>query len=498
MSHEDQVTNAAVNRALYELVSRYGEAASLDLSAYDGAAGIVDQAKRSLKGIAESRLGKTPMEAARNIHQQAGFSAEVIETTEINKHRIINGEKVRSIRTDDLGKTNDRLVDVVDVKQQKDGTLKELAGSSYQMKFIGKNGAEAFDKLCQTRHQKYYDNGVPVKIPKNYMGDFFARADERIDHVRQELRALRANGASPDVIASKREQLKRLQTVRNNTFGSETTSGDAMLARTNPKLYTAKSMLSTAHEAGLEGAAFGAAVGGGMSIAVNFAAVLQGKPIDEAIKDVAIKSATSAARAYAVSGGATLIDAGFRHYRSSLPQLLKNAKAPTEIAGFVVDAATAFYDYYSGNISGVQCLGRLASSASFALISLTPIGQAVFIARTVYTLVSISVAVIRNALSAPQMARERRYQIEQECAEQILALRAFREEYEHRSQMWLKQTTETFVSAFDTMDIALQTDDVDAYIAGANSITRALGGKPQFENFEEFDRFMESDEPFKL
>ena len=178
--------------------------------------------------------------------------------------------------------------------------------------------------------------------------------------------------------------------------------------------------------------------------------------------------------------------------------MLKNAKAPTEIAGFVVDAATAFYDYYSGNISGVQCLGRLASSASFALISLTPIGQAVFIARTVYTLVSISVAVIRNALSAPQMARERRYQIEQECAEQIRALRAFREEYERRSQMWLKQTTETFVSAFDTMDIALQTDDVDAYIAGANSITRALGGKPQFENFEDFDRFMESDKPFKL
>ena len=26
----------------------------------------------------------------------------------------------------------------------------------------------------------------------------------------------------------------------------------------------------------------------------------------------------------------------------------------------------------------------------------------------------------------------------------------------------------------------------------------ALGGKPQFENFEDFDRFMESDKPFKL
>jgi hypothetical protein len=159
MSHlDEQLANAAANRALHELVSRYGAAAALDLAAYDGSAGLVEQSKRSLKSIAESRLGKTALEASRNIHQQAGFSAEVIETTEINKRRIIRGDNVRNIRLDDLGKTNDQLVDTVDVVQVSDGSWKEIAGTGVQMKFIGKNGGETFDKLCQSKHDKYFES----------------------------------------------------------------------------------------------------------------------------------------------------------------------------------------------------------------------------------------------------------------------------------------------------------------------------------------------------
>ena len=145
---DGQIANATVNRALHELVSCYGSAAELDLAAYDGSAGILGQSKRSLKSIANSKLGKTVQEASRNTHQQAGFSAEVIETTEINKRRVIKGDKVLNFPSDDLGKTNDQLVDTVDAVQMPDGTWKEIAGTGVQMKFIGKNGAEAFDKLC--------------------------------------------------------------------------------------------------------------------------------------------------------------------------------------------------------------------------------------------------------------------------------------------------------------------------------------------------------------
>lgn len=500
MNFDEKLANSAANRALYDLVSRYGGAAALDLAAYDGCSGDIERSKRSLKSISESKLGKNADEALRKkiLKQQAGFSAEVIETTKINKQRIINGEKVRNFRMDDLGKTNDQLVDTVDAVQMSDGSWKEVAGTGVQMKFIGKNGGETFDKLCSAKHEKYYASGTPVKIPKDFYAEFKERADSKINGLKQEIKTLNAQKASPDLIASKKAQLKKYETIRNNTYASETTNEDALLARTNPKRYTAKSMLGTAHEAGKGAAMSGALIGGGMAIVGNLDAVLKGKPIDEALKDVAAKSATSAVRSYAVASGATLIEGGVQHYKSELPKLLKNAKAPTEIAGFVVDAASAFYNYYNGSISGVDCMKQLATSATLALANLTPVGQAVFIARTVYTLSTISVTVIKDALKAPKIARECRIQIEQECREQIQAMKVFREEFERNTLAWVDEKTNVFKTAFDAMDNALQVNDVDAFICGANQITHAMGCQTQFSNCKEFNHLMESDEPFIL
>ena len=181
MNFDEKLANSAANRALYDLVSRYGGAAALDLAAYDGCSGDIERSKRSLKSISESKLGKNADEALRKkiLKQQAGFSAEVIETTKINKQRIINGEKVRNFRMDDLGKTNDQLLDTVDAVQMSDGSWKEVAGTGVQMKFIGKNGGETFDKLCSAKHEKYYASGTPVKIPKDFYAEFKERADSK-------------------------------------------------------------------------------------------------------------------------------------------------------------------------------------------------------------------------------------------------------------------------------------------------------------------------------
>lgn len=498
MNLDESLSNAATDRVLRDFVSRYGSAASLDFAAFDGKAGVIEQTKRSLKSISESKLGSTELEMFRNKRQQSGFSAEVIETTKINKQRIINGQSARSFRYDDLGKTNDPLVDVIDAEQMADGSWEEISGTGFQMKFIGKNGRETFDKLCSSKNNKYFESGTPVKIPKDFYEDFQAQADSKINGLKQEIKSLKTNNANSALIASKQAQLKKYETIRKNTLSSETSSKEALLARTNPKLYTAQSVLATAHDAGVEGAKYGAITGGGMAIVFNLGAILKGKSIDEAVKDVAVKSAKSAVRSYAVASGATLIDGGVKHYKNELPKLLKNAKAPTEIAGFVVDAASAFYNYYNGSISGVDCMKQLAVSASLALANLTPIGQAVFVARTVYTLASVSVTVIRDALKAPKIARERRIQIEKECQEQIKALKLFREEYETRTKAWLKEKTETFVMAFDTMDKALQIGDVDSYICGANQITHAVGCETQFENCEQFKNLMNSDDAFIL
>lgn len=500
-SLDEDLSNAVTRRALHDLVEKYGAAAALDLSAYDG----IDHTgmfggtmKRSLKGISESKLGKTAAEAARNTRQQAGFSAEVIETTRKNKARVISGSSVRSARLDDLGRTNDQLVDTADFTLNGKGEKIIIAGTEVQMKFIGNNGSQTFNKLCETKHEKYWKAGVKVEIPKDYFEEFSKTADEKISNLKNEIKTLKDKGAAASVIENKQTQLKKYEAVRKNTIPSGTTSSDAMLARTNPKLYTAKSMLSTAHDAGIAGAQQGAIVGGGCAIVCNMVDILKGKDIDEALKDVAKSTGKSAARSYAISAGGSLIEGGVQHYKNSVPKLLKMKGAPTEVAGFVVDSVESFYGYFSGNISGTECMQNVAKSAVFALANLTPIGQAVFVARTAYTLASVAVGVLKQALEAPGIARERRIQIEEECRAQIALLKQFRAEFERASQQWLEETTHTFVSALNAMDDALQIGDVDKYIGAANSITEAMGQKVQFHNQKEFDDLMESEEAFVL
>lgn len=500
-SFDDDLTNAATRRALHDLVEKYGAASALDLSAYDGMdhTGMFGGSmKRSLKSVSESKLGKTAAEAARNTRQQAGFSAEIIETTRKNKERIISGSSVRSARLDDLGRTNDQLIDTADFVLNDKGEKIIIAGTEAQMKFIGGDGSQTFDKLCESKHEKYWKSGVKVEIPKDYFESFSKTADEKISNLQNEIKTLKTNGASAKVIENKQAQLDKYKAVRRNTISSGTTSADAMLARTNPKLYTAKSMLYTAHDAGIAGAQQAAVVGGGCAIVLNMAEILKGKDIEEAIKDVAVSTGKSAARSYAISAGGSLIEGGVQHYKDSVPKLLKMKGTPTEVAGFVVDTVESFYGYFSGSISGTECMLNVAKSAAFALANLTPIGQAVFVARTAYTLASVAVGVLKQALEAPGIARERRIQIEEECKAQIALLKQFRAEFERASQRWLKETTQTIVSALNAMDDALRISDIDKYIGAANSITEAMGRNAQFYNQEEFDSLMESDEAFVL
>lgn len=500
-SLDEGLSKAAVRRALHDLVDRYSEASALDLMAYDGVdhTGMFGGSmKRSLKSVAESKLGKDATEALRNMRQQAGFSAEIIETTRKNKERIISGEKFRSARLDDLGHTNDQLVDTADFFIDGNGNKIIVAGTETQMKFIGNNGSQTFNKLCETKHEKYWKAGVKVEIPKDYFEDFSKTADEKISNLQKEVEELKARGASASVIEAKQNQLNKYKAVRKNTIPSGTTSSDAMLARTNPKLYTVKSMLSTAHDAGIAGAQQGAIVGGGCAIVCNMVDILKGKNIDEALKDVAKSTGKSAARSYAISAGGSLIEGGVQHYKDSVPKLLKMKGAPTEVAGFVVDTVESFYGYFSGNISGTECMQNVAKSAVFALANLTPIGQAVFVARTAYTLASVAVGILKQALEAPGIARERRIQIEEECKQQIALLKQFRVEFEETSKRWVKEVTNTFVTALNAMDDALQIGDVDKYIGAANSITETMGQSVQFHNQKEFDSLMDSEEAFVL
>ena len=55
-----------------------------------------------------------------------------------------------------------------------------------------------------------------------------------------------------------------------------------------------------------------------------------------------------------------------------------------------------------------------------------------------------------------------------------------------------------FNEAFNTMDNAFMSDDINGFIKGVNTITYSLGKDVQYNTMEEFDEFMESNKNFIL
>ena len=499
----DESTNKkdSVDFALRNLMDKYGSLVSTDLSAYDGIdhtgmfGGVM---KRSLKGNAESRLGPTPMDAERNMHQQAGFSAETIETTKINKEYIRAGKSTRSARMDDLGHTNDQIVDLADFDVDEMGNKILVAGSSVQMKFLGMDGAQAFTKLCGSDCDKYWQGNVKVKIPKDYYDGFVAKADQKIEGLKKEIKTLQTSKADSSVIATKKAQLQKIEKIKSKTIPAKTTYKEALEARKNPRLYTAKTLAASVNEAGIAGAQCGAAVGGGCAIVYNMVAILEGKDIDEALKDVAASTGESAVRGYVKSSAGSLVKGGLEHYMTGLPNALKKSGIYAEAAGFIVNSAESMYGYFSGKYSGMECMGLIAKDLTLTLARLPLANMGAFVGMLPMALASVSVGIVKQAMASAQMAKERRIQIEAECKAQIALLKQFRERFEQISRQWLKETTHAFVSAMNSMDDALQIGDIDKYIGAANSITEAMGQKVQFRNQKEFDSLMESDEAFVL
>ena len=138
-----------------------------------------------MKQISEMKIN--PDYRYQNIHQQAGFSAEVKEVARSNAENIIKRNKITKTRTDDIGKVNDPLYDLVDIDEH--GRVVE--GSGEQMKFVGSSefdlggegdGKRILDKLNSKKYEdKYLNKGAKIKIPYDKYDGVIDEIDSNID-----------------------------------------------------------------------------------------------------------------------------------------------------------------------------------------------------------------------------------------------------------------------------------------------------------------------------
>ncbi|GAA7369497.1 hypothetical protein BD0134_11370 [Helicobacter pylori] len=55
---------------------------------------------------------------------------------------------------------------------EKENVIPNTANTAVQSKFVGRNGAECFEKFLSKDYEKYFENGVNMEIPKDFFGDF--------------------------------------------------------------------------------------------------------------------------------------------------------------------------------------------------------------------------------------------------------------------------------------------------------------------------------------
>jgi len=487
-----------------ETVNRYGSANAEYIKGYTGIDHETGQQfAKSLKGINTHKVNADPVEAARNIKQQAGFSAEVAATGRDNAEAIISGSKVRTARSDDLPQygTNHPVVDRVQIL---DG--KVIEGSQSQMKFVG-NRDQLLERIAQEDGKFARYRGTKLELPsEQYEG--------AAQHCQDQARQLRFNAeraeqsGKPDVAAKLRREADNYDQLANNVRDSGMTTEQAIFYREHPKIATALDIARTSHRAGMEGAQYGAAIGGSISLVQNIFALAQDeKTLGEAAKDLTVGTAKAAAVGYVTASAGSAVKSAMQQSGKQTIRTLAGTSAPALAVNVCLSLGSSVKRYVTGEITESQLLvevgekgaGMLSAGMMAALGQLAipvPFVGAAIGGMIGYTLSSLF---YQSALDAARAAERSREMLKRTQAIQTAARERIAREQTALTEFFSKEIPQL---AQETRQLFAVLDDplcsVDTFAAAINQYATLLGKQLQFETLQEFDAFMQTDEPLRL
>ncbi len=444
-----------------------------------------------------------------NINQQAGYSAEIKEQAHVNAHNILAGKRERIVQYDNLSSgqkaqvknlfpnyatpsKNHEIVDYISVDEK--GNV--IPGTLTQSKFVGRNGAECFEKFLSKDYEKYFENGVKVKIPEDFFGDFQKEASITIKSLESQIAKQKSFGDFQKA-AKLEEKLQKCKTIKANTRPASITKAEAIEARLNPNLSTAKDVTSVSHQAGMNAAQTGALIGGGVSAITNiYECIANGKDPMKAIKHTAIATLKGGVLSYGSAFASSSLGGLMQSSANRIIQSLGKGSVPAMIVGACVANAMVLTRYFSGKIDGKELLKQLGK-ANTTLVSsgaMAVAGQALIPIPVVGALVGGFVGAILsetffNALlkarEEAKLARQRRIEIERECRELIKLLETYQNQFNEVFERYFHETTKFFNQNFDELERALYAGDADLAIGVNNKIQERLGQKPLFNNKQE-------------
>lgn len=305
------------------------------------------------------------------------------------------------------------------------------------------------------------------------------------------------------------EEADRNDRLAEQVVDAGVTQDEASLAASQPLRTTVTSILKTSHRAGMEGAKFGAVIGGCISLLQNLFATAQGgKGAAAAAGDIAIDTAKAAALGYGSAFVGAALKGSLQQSSQAGLRALANTNAPALAVSVCLSLGSSVKRYVTGEITEAQLMAEVGEKGSGMLSAsmLATLGQVAipipFVGAAVggmigYTLSSMFYQSALEASRGAQTSRERLERvraIEAAARARIADEQAMLDDFLRREIPELRSET---AHLFQAVDDSAGTD-TDTLAAAVNHYAALLGQSLQFRSMKEFDAFMASDAALRL
>ncbi|WP_386696808.1 hypothetical protein [Lonepinella sp. MS14436] len=497
--------NAAISSGLTETVQRYGSANAEFLK---GLRGIDFETgfkfDRSLIDVSNYKLNPDYLE--KNLKQQAGFSAEIASVSKRNAQAIIDGSPVRVMRSEDIaayGK-NHNVVDIVEKVGNQEITS--------QMKFVT-DPKSLLDKIAKGQGDgkndlSRYLSVDKLELPTEQVEIARKYCQERIDSLEKQIKYLRTQPNSESLITKLEQEQEHFKVIKPKITDSGLTTDEAIQYRVNPRWETTKDIAKVSHEAGIQGAKFGMAIGGGISLITNSIAVYSGdKELSDALFDCTRDTLVSAGVGYGTGFTGAAIKSVMQQNSSVIMRNLAKTNLPSTVVSLCLATGKSITKYAKDEIDEKELLREMTgtvngmmSGAMFATLGQIaipiPVLGGLIGGMVGYTLSNTFYQGFLFALDEVETSKIRYAEISMKCD----ATRRIAARYQdYLNELFDKKLTELKGDAsilFNTLEST--TISNDDFIVNINRFAETLGKDLPIKNTAELDEFMLSAQALKL
>lgn len=498
------IARTGIALAANETVSRFGSASAEFIKGYRGIDNETGQRfAKGLADIAKHKVNPDPAEAVKNIKQQAGYAAEVATTSLDNAEAIIQRSEVRTSRSDDLPQYG-RNHKVVDRVQVLNGEI--IEGTQAQMKFVGDRD-QLFDHIAREEGKFARYRSTKLELPSEQFEGAKQQCRDKANALRQQADVVRQNG-KPELAEKLRREADNYDQLANDVADSGLTTEQAIFYREHPEIATALDIVRTSNRAGMEGAKYGAIIGGCISLLQNGLSAAQGeKGMGEAAKDLAVDTAKAGALGYCTAFAGSAIKGAMQQSGRQASRTLANTSAPTLVVNVCLSLGSSVKRYVTGEISEAQLLTEVGEKGVGMLSAgmMTALGQLAipvpFVGAAIggmigYTLSSLFYLSALDAARGAEVSREvlKRTRFIQEAARaRIAEEQSGLDAFVCREIPQLHQATQQLFASLSAVH-----QSADAVSAAINQFATLLGKQLEFQSMADFDDFMHSDRPLTL